>query len=75
MPLDYSARGAAAGLNDAEAQLDTAITLGKMLPYLPIKEQVSATLRSKESADKATALDPKDDTAWHIRIYPNGEKR
>ena len=66
LALDYSTRAAAAGPNDAEAQLDTAITLGKMLPYLPVKEQVSATPRIKESADKAIALDPKDDTAWHI---------
>lgn len=64
--LDYSARAAAAGPRDAEAQLATAITLGKMLLFLPAKEQVAASPRIKESADKALALDPKDDTAWHI---------
>jgi tetratricopeptide (TPR) repeat protein len=64
--LDYSARAAAAGPNDAEAQLDTAITLGKMSPFMSIKEQVKAAPRIKESADKAIALDPKDDTAWYI---------
>jgi tetratricopeptide (TPR) repeat protein len=66
LALDYSSRAAAAGPDEAEAQLDTAITLGKMLPYLPIKEQVKATPQIKEFADKAIALDPKEDTAWHI---------
>jgi tetratricopeptide (TPR) repeat protein len=64
--LDYSTLAAAAGPQDADAQLDTAITLGKMLSILPIKEQVAASPRIKESVDKALALDPKDDTAWHI---------
>jgi len=64
--LDYSRRAAAAGPRDCDAQLATAITLGKMLPFLPSKEQVDATPRIKESADKALQLDPKNDTAWHI---------
>lgn len=66
LALDYSQRAAQDGPHDAEAQLDTAITLGKMLPYLPIKEQVNATPLIKESVDKALALNPKNDTAWHI---------
>jgi len=37
-----------------------------MLPYLPRKEQVSASPRIKESVDKALAINPHDDTAWHI---------
>jgi len=64
--LDYSMRAAACGPKDCDAQLAPAITLGKMLPYLPTKEQVSASPRIKESVDKALALDPTDDTAWHI---------
>lgn len=64
--LDYSARAAAAGPNDAEAQLDTAISLGKMSPFMSVKEQVKAAPKIKESADKAIALDPKDDTAWYV---------
>ncbi|HST29801.1 MAG TPA: hypothetical protein VLK27_03060 [Chthoniobacterales bacterium] len=66
LALDYSARAAAAGPNDAEAQLDTAISLGKMSPIMSIKEQVKAAPRIKESADKAIALDPKNDTAWYV---------
>jgi tetratricopeptide (TPR) repeat protein len=63
---DYSTRAAAAGPHDSEAQLATAITLGKMTPYLPSKQQVAASPRIKESVDKALALDPENDTAWHI---------
>lgn len=66
LALDYSTRAAACGPKDCDAQLAPAITLGKMLPYLPRKEQVSASPRIKESVDKALAINPDDDTAWHI---------
>ena len=66
LALDYSERAAACGSKDCDAQLAPAITLGKMLPYMPTKEQVSASPRIKESVDKALAIDPHNDTAWHI---------
>lgn len=66
LALDYSTRAAACGPKDCDAQLAPAITLGKMLPYLPKKEQISASPRIKESVDKALAINPHDDTAWHI---------
>lgn len=66
LALDYSVRAAAAGPEDCDAQLATAITLGEMLPYLPTKEQIAASPRIKQSADKALQLDPNNDTAWHI---------
>ena len=66
LALDYSARAAAAGPRDCDAQLATAITLGKMLPILPTKEQVAASPKIKESVDKALKLDPNSDTAWHV---------
>jgi tetratricopeptide (TPR) repeat protein len=64
--LDYSTRAAACGPKDCDAQLAPAVTLGKLLPYLPTKEQISASPRIKQSVDKALALDPKNDTAWHV---------
>lgn len=64
--MDYSKRAGACRPHDADAQLDLAITLGKMLPYLSAKEQVHASPRIKESVDKALALDPTNDAAWHI---------
>ncbi len=66
LALDYSVQAAAAGPQDCDAQLATAITLGEMMPFLPSKEQVAASPRIKQSADKALQLDPKNDTAWHI---------
>jgi tetratricopeptide (TPR) repeat protein len=66
LALDYSERAAACGPKDCDAQLATAITLGKMLPFMPVKEQVSASPRIKESVDKALAIDPRNDNAWHI---------
>jgi len=64
--LDYSTRAAACGPHDCDAQLAPAITLGKMLPFLPTKEQISASPRIKESVAKALAIDPRSDTAWHV---------
>src|SRR6476619_1898916 len=64
--LDYSTRAAACGPKDCDAQLAPAITLGKMLPYLPTKEQAAASPRIKVSVDKALAIDPHNDTAWHV---------
>ena len=64
--LEYSTRAAACGPKDCDAQLATAITLGKMLQYLPAKQQVAASPQIKESVDKALAVDSHNDTAWHV---------
>ena len=66
LALDYSRRVALLAPNDSEAQLATAITYGKMLPLQGSKEQVEASGRIKDSADKALKIDPRNDTAWHI---------
>jgi len=66
MALEYSTRAAACGPKDCDAQLATAITLGKMLQYLPAKQQVAASPQIKESVDKALAVDSHNDTAWHV---------
>lgn len=66
LALDYSQRAAAACPHDSEAQLAPAITLGKMVPYMPTKEQASASPKIKASVDGALQIDPKNDTAWHI---------
>jgi tetratricopeptide (TPR) repeat protein len=64
--LDYSERAAACGPKDCDAQLAPAITLGKMLPFMPTKQQIAASPRIKESVDKALEIDPRNDTAWHV---------
>lgn len=64
--LSYGQKAAALAPNDSEAQLCTAITYGKMLPYQGKQEQVDASPRIKAAADKAIKLDPRNDSAWHV---------
>lgn len=64
--LTYGQKAAALGPKDSDAQLSTAITYGKMLPYQGKKEQVEASPRIKAAADRAIKLDPRNDTAWHV---------
>jgi len=64
--LKYSQRAAAVAPNDSSAQLAPAITYGKMLPLEGKGEQVAASRRIKESADKAIKLDADNDLAWHV---------
>lgn len=64
--LIHAEKAATLAPNDPDAQIAVGITYGKMLPYLPSKEQVQATPRIKASVDRTLALDPRSDTAWHI---------
>lgn len=64
--LDYGRRAAALAPKDSEAQLSTAISYGKMLPLQGSREQIEASKRIKEAADKAIKLNPENDLAWHI---------
>jgi regulator of microtubule dynamics RMD1/3-like protein len=64
--LNYAERAAALAPNDSEAQLSIAISYGKMLPLLGIKEQIEASRRIKDTADNAIRLDPNNDLAWHV---------
>ncbi len=64
--LTYGQKAAALAPKDSEAQLCTAITYGKMMPFQGKKEQVEATPRIKSAADRAIKLDPRNDSAWHV---------
>lgn len=64
--LEYAHRAAALAPNDSEAQLSVAISYGKMLPLMGIKEQIEAARQIKDTADKAIKLDPRNDLAWHV---------
>jgi tetratricopeptide (TPR) repeat protein len=64
--LGYAQRAATLAPDNSEAQLSVAITYGKMMPFLPIKEQVDASPRIKDAVDKTLRLDPRNDLAWHI---------
>lgn len=64
--LVHAEKAAALAPDDPEAQIAVGITYGKMLPYLPTKEQVAATPKIKASVDRTLTLNPRSDTAWHI---------
>lgn len=64
--LAYDKRAAALAPNDSEAQLSSAITYGKMLPFEGKKEQVAASPLIKAAADRAIRLDSRNDNAWHV---------
>jgi len=64
--LSYDRKAVALAPRDSEAQLSSAITYGKMIPYQGKTEQAAATPLIKAAADKALLLDPRNDNAWHV---------
>jgi len=50
----------------ADAHLSISICLGKLTPLLGNRQMIEASQRIKTSAEKAVALDPKSDLAWHL---------
>ncbi len=66
LALGYSLRAASIAPNNSEAQLSVAITYGKMLAFQSSREKVAASPLIKTAADKALALDPLNDNAWHV---------
>ena len=64
--LEFATHAATLAPNNAEAQLSPAISLGKMLPFMSSKDQVSASPRIKAAVDRTLLLDPNNDNAWHI---------
>ena len=64
--LEYGKRASTLGPNDSDAQISPAITYGRMLPFQSNKEQVTATPLIKAAADRAIALNPRNDVAWHV---------
>jgi len=66
LALGYAERASALAPDDSEAQLSVAITLAKMHPFETSKEQVEGSRRLKTYVDRALALDPQNDLAWHV---------
>ena len=64
--VDYALRAVALAPNDPETQLALAISYGKLLPMEEIKQQIATQHLIKNAADKAIALDPTNDLAWHV---------
>lgn len=64
--LEHGKRAAAYGPKDSDAQLSCAITYGRLLPLMSTREQVAATPLIRLGADRAIALNPRNDIAWHV---------
>jgi tetratricopeptide (TPR) repeat protein len=64
--LKYALRAAVLRPDDSEAQLSIAISYGKMLPLMGVKDQIEASRQIKKTVDKAIRLDPNNDLAWHV---------
>jgi tetratricopeptide (TPR) repeat protein len=62
----YAQRAVVLAPNDPETQLALAISYGKMLPMQETKQQVATLPLIKSAADRAIALNPTNDLAWHI---------
>lgn len=63
---DYAERAAILAPNESEAHLSIAISHAKMALILGNKEKMESSRRIKSEVDKAIALDPNSDLAWHI---------
>jgi tetratricopeptide (TPR) repeat protein len=64
--LRYAEEAVKLAPKSSDAHLSIAICLGKLTPLLGNKEMIEASQRIKTSAEKAAALDPKSDLAWHL---------
>ncbi len=64
--VEHSRLAASLAPRDPSAQIDLAITYGKMLPLLGGGDRVAASREIKRSVDRTLALDKRNDTAWHI---------
>ncbi len=64
--LACAERALALAPDKADAHLAVAICHGRLLDYLPAREKVEASRLVKVHAEKATALDPASDYAWHM---------
>lgn len=64
--LAYAERALAIAPDQCDPHLSRAICLGKLTPFLGTKEQIEVSRKIKSAAEKAVALDPTNDYAWHL---------
>lgn len=64
--LGYALRAVALAPGDSEAHLSEAISYAKMIPLVGTKEKLEASRDVRTSVDKALALNPRNDLAWHV---------
>ncbi len=63
---DYAERAVKLAPNESEAHLSIAISNAKMSPMLGSKQKLEASRQVKAEVEKAIALDPGKDLAWHL---------
>ncbi len=66
LSLDYAKRAVAAGPNNCMCQLSVAVAYGRVAPYLDNQTKINYSKLVKQHADKALAIDPKNDLCWHV---------
>src|SRR4029079_5413992 len=64
--LEYSKRAASIAPDSSDAQLSCAISYGKLLPYMPKRDQVASSKLIKTGAERDIKLDPGNGLAWHV---------
>ena len=64
--LDYARRAVDFSPTNARAQLSVAVCLAKNFPYLDNQTKVNYSREVKERTEKAIALDPRQDLAYHM---------
>ena len=64
--LEYAERAVAIAPDQCYPNLSVAICLAKLTPFSSSKEQVEASRKIKDHADKAVKCDPKNDLAWQV---------
>jgi tetratricopeptide (TPR) repeat protein len=64
--IAYSERAIALAPKEADPHLALAVCHGKLLPFLANREKIMSSRIIKSAAEKAVALDPSNDYAWHL---------
>ncbi|MBC8002392.1 MAG: tetratricopeptide repeat protein [Opitutaceae bacterium] len=64
--LDYARRAVEYNPTNARAHLSVAVCLAKNFPYLDNQTKVNYSREVKERSEKAIALDPRQDLAYHM---------
>lgn len=66
LALSYAEKAVKLDPDLCDAQLAIAVSHGKLLPLMGMKERIARSRIIKAAADRAVELDPCNDLAWHI---------
>jgi tetratricopeptide (TPR) repeat protein len=66
LSLSYAQKAVKLNPDLCDAQLSIAVSYGKLLPLMSMKDRITTSRTIKSAADRAVVLDPNNDLAWHI---------